>query len=182
MGSLDGEGYVTKHPRHRVCITRPFYIDKYPVTQANWAKLMGGGGNRYEKFAGGDRRCVGHAEACRAVASELGCAFFDAGAVAGPSSVDGVHLDADQHGDADARLAEQRTEVGRGQLQVRGKRPAGSRQREPPGQVLEGQDAAAVEVLADEVAEKAHVETGVGHALGQPGQAGFRAVQYSLPK
>jgi lysophospholipase L1-like esterase len=31
------------------------------------------------------------------VAAELGCAFFDAGKVVATSTVDGVHLDADQH-------------------------------------------------------------------------------------
>jgi lysophospholipase L1-like esterase len=50
------------------------------------------------KFLGGDAKCGGLAEAYRAVAAELGCPFFDAGAVTSASRVDGVHLDADQHG------------------------------------------------------------------------------------
>jgi lysophospholipase L1-like esterase len=49
------------------------------------------------KFAGGDRKSAGLAAAYRAVASELGCGFFDAGAVTPASRVDGIHLDADQH-------------------------------------------------------------------------------------
>jgi lysophospholipase L1-like esterase len=49
------------------------------------------------KFAGGDRKSAGLAEAYRAVASELDCAFFDAAAVTPASRVDGIHLDADQH-------------------------------------------------------------------------------------
>jgi lysophospholipase L1-like esterase len=49
------------------------------------------------KFAGGDRRCAGVADAYREVASALGCPFFDAGSVVQPSGVDGVHLDAAAH-------------------------------------------------------------------------------------
>jgi lysophospholipase L1-like esterase len=49
------------------------------------------------KFAGGDAKCVGLAEAYRETAKELGCDFFDAGSVTPASAVDGVHLDADQH-------------------------------------------------------------------------------------
>jgi len=49
------------------------------------------------KFAGGDRKSAGLADAYRAAASELGCAFFDAGSVTSASRVDGIHLDAEQH-------------------------------------------------------------------------------------
>jgi len=49
------------------------------------------------KFEGGERKCVGLAAAFQAVCAELGCDFFDAGAVITSSNVDGVHLDADQH-------------------------------------------------------------------------------------
>ena len=55
------------------------------------------GGEMAEKFAGGDERSAGVADAFRRVAAELECAFFDAGAVVHVSAVDGVHLDADQH-------------------------------------------------------------------------------------
>ena len=49
------------------------------------------------KFEGGDSKCAGLAPAYAAVASELGCQFFDAASVTPSSSVDGVHLDEDQH-------------------------------------------------------------------------------------
>lgn len=54
------------------------------------------------KFAGAEERGTGLAEALRAAAGELGCAFFDAGTVTEVSAVDGVHLDAEGH----ERLAE----------------------------------------------------------------------------
>ncbi len=49
------------------------------------------------KFEGAELRCVGLAEALRKVALDLGCSYFDANTVARTSSIDGVHLDADQH-------------------------------------------------------------------------------------
>jgi lysophospholipase L1-like esterase len=49
------------------------------------------------KFAGGEAKCAGLAEAYRKVSAELGCRFFDAATVTSSSRVDGVHLDADQH-------------------------------------------------------------------------------------
>ncbi|MCX7628302.1 MAG: SGNH/GDSL hydrolase family protein [Methylophilaceae bacterium] len=49
------------------------------------------------KFLGGEKKCVGLAAAYRQVCEELGCHFFDAGRVVTTSTVDGVHLDADQH-------------------------------------------------------------------------------------
>ena len=49
------------------------------------------------KFAGAEQRSGGLADAYRAVASELGCHFFDAGTVTPASRIDGIHLDADQH-------------------------------------------------------------------------------------
>ena len=49
------------------------------------------------KFEGAPAKCVGLAEAYRAVSAELGCHFFDAATVTASSVVDGVHLDADQH-------------------------------------------------------------------------------------
>ena len=60
------------------------------------------------KFAGGEDKCVGLAEAYREVAASLACAFFDAATVTTSSNVDGVHLDADQHatlGEAMAKAA-----------------------------------------------------------------------------
>src|SRR5436190_6491586 len=49
------------------------------------------------KFAGAGEKSTGLADAYRAVAAELGCAFFAAGSVTPASRVDGIHLDADQH-------------------------------------------------------------------------------------
>jgi lysophospholipase L1-like esterase len=60
------------------------------------------------KFAGAAEKSAGLSDAYRAVAAELGCHFFDAGSVTGASTVDGIHLDADQHltlGSALARFA-----------------------------------------------------------------------------
>ena len=50
------------------------------------------------KFRGADRKCTGMAQAFAAVAERERCAFFDAAAVTTASRIDGVHLDADQHG------------------------------------------------------------------------------------
>jgi len=50
------------------------------------------------KFLGAQAKCVGLAAEFARVAEEEACHFFDAGTVTGSSVVDGVHLDADQHG------------------------------------------------------------------------------------
>lgn len=50
------------------------------------------------KFAGGEHKCIGLADAFRAVCETMDCHFFDAGTVTPASRVDGIHLDADQHG------------------------------------------------------------------------------------
>ncbi|HUP38977.1 MAG TPA: SGNH/GDSL hydrolase family protein [Vicinamibacterales bacterium] len=49
------------------------------------------------KFSGARERSEGLEAAFAAVATEMSCAFFDAGRVIKVSAVDGVHLDADQH-------------------------------------------------------------------------------------
>ena len=49
------------------------------------------------KFEGAAAKCVGLAEAFAGVARDHGCHFFDAATVVRTSSIDGVHLDADQH-------------------------------------------------------------------------------------
>jgi lysophospholipase L1-like esterase len=49
------------------------------------------------KFEGGERKCIGLADAYKQVSAELDCDFFDAGSVVTSSKVDGVHLDLDQH-------------------------------------------------------------------------------------
>jgi lysophospholipase L1-like esterase len=50
------------------------------------------------KFVGGEKKCRGHAAALAEVARLERCRFFDAASVTTASPVDGVHLDADQHG------------------------------------------------------------------------------------
>jgi len=57
------------------------------------------------KFAGAPSRCVGLADAYAEVATELGCPFFDAASVTSTSPIDGVHLDAEQHGRLGRALA-----------------------------------------------------------------------------
>jgi lysophospholipase L1-like esterase len=54
-------------------------------------------GTMAEKFENADVKSKGLAEALAAVATELGCPFFDAGRFVKTSAIDGVHLDADQH-------------------------------------------------------------------------------------
>jgi lysophospholipase L1-like esterase len=49
------------------------------------------------KFAGGEKKCRGLADELEAVARELDCAFLDAAMVTSSSTVDGVHLDKEQH-------------------------------------------------------------------------------------
>lgn len=49
------------------------------------------------KFAGGERKCLGLADAYRQVCADAACHFFDVGTVTRSSAVDGVHLDLDQH-------------------------------------------------------------------------------------
>jgi lysophospholipase L1-like esterase len=50
-----------------------------------------------QKFSGAEKKCVGLADAYRAVATDFDCQFFDAGSVTPASRVDGIHLDLDQH-------------------------------------------------------------------------------------
>jgi formylglycine-generating enzyme required for sulfatase activity len=40
MGADDKEGFEDERPVHRVRITRPFYLGKYPVTQGQWEAVM----------------------------------------------------------------------------------------------------------------------------------------------
>nr|WP_279305873.1 SGNH/GDSL hydrolase family protein [Leptospira perolatii] len=49
------------------------------------------------KFLGGNKKCVGLAEAFRKVSNELDCEYFDSGTVVGSSKMDGVHLDQEDH-------------------------------------------------------------------------------------
>ena len=50
MGSpyLDTEASDNEKPAHRVTITQPFYLGKYPVTQGQWAAVMGSNPNAYK--------------------------------------------------------------------------------------------------------------------------------------
>jgi formylglycine-generating enzyme required for sulfatase activity len=41
MGSLEGEGEDHERPRHKVTISRPFYLGIHPVTQRQYARLLG---------------------------------------------------------------------------------------------------------------------------------------------
>jgi lysophospholipase L1-like esterase len=58
------------------------------------------------KFTGAADKSAGLADAYRGVASDLGCHFFDAGGVTPASTVDGIHLDADQHARLGRALAD----------------------------------------------------------------------------
>jgi lysophospholipase L1-like esterase len=49
------------------------------------------------KFEGAAAKSAGLAAALEATAAELGCHYFDAATVTSASTVDGIHLDADQH-------------------------------------------------------------------------------------
>ena len=51
MGSPDGQGSNDERPRHQVTLA-PFYIGKYPVTQAQWQAVMG---SNPSYFKGEDR-------------------------------------------------------------------------------------------------------------------------------
>jgi formylglycine-generating enzyme required for sulfatase activity len=50
MGSpdSDAEAYADEKPAHRVTISQPFYLGKYPVTQAQWAAVMGDSPSRFK--------------------------------------------------------------------------------------------------------------------------------------
>ena len=54
-------------------------------------------GNMADKFLGADKKCVGLADALIKVCAETNCHFFDAGNIVGSSTIDGVHLDTEQH-------------------------------------------------------------------------------------
>ena len=49
------------------------------------------------KFRDVERKSAGLADACKQVATNLGCHFFDAETATSTSKVDGVHLDSEQH-------------------------------------------------------------------------------------
>src|SRR5688572_26978033 len=49
MGSpdSDAEADAEEKPAHRVTISQPFYLGKYPVTQAQWEAVMGHNPSRF---------------------------------------------------------------------------------------------------------------------------------------
>jgi formylglycine-generating enzyme required for sulfatase activity len=57
MGSLDADAEARgdEKPAHRVTIRQPFYLGKYPVTQAQWVAVMG---NNPSFFKGNSSRPV----------------------------------------------------------------------------------------------------------------------------
>jgi lysophospholipase L1-like esterase len=57
------------------------------------------------KFAGAPEKSAGLARAYAEACAALDCPLFDAGTVTGSSSIDGVHLDADQHAKLGSALA-----------------------------------------------------------------------------
>jgi lysophospholipase L1-like esterase len=57
------------------------------------------------KFAGAEHRAAGLAAAQRQVAHNERCAYFDSGSVISASPIDGIHLDAGQHGKLGHALA-----------------------------------------------------------------------------
>ena len=50
MGSPDSatEAFDNEKPAHRVTISQPFYLGKYPVTQAQWEVVMGNNPSRFK--------------------------------------------------------------------------------------------------------------------------------------
>ncbi|MFL5696909.1 MAG: formylglycine-generating enzyme family protein [Ktedonobacteraceae bacterium] len=44
----DAEAFPDEKPAHRVTITQPFYLGKYPVTQAQWEAVMGNNPSRFK--------------------------------------------------------------------------------------------------------------------------------------
>jgi formylglycine-generating enzyme required for sulfatase activity len=52
------EWFAAGYPLHRVCITRPFYIGKYEVTQAQWRSVTGTNPSRFANRTNSDLRPV----------------------------------------------------------------------------------------------------------------------------
>jgi formylglycine-generating enzyme required for sulfatase activity len=53
MGSPWGEGEANESPQHKVTISRPFYLGIHPVTQGQYAKLMGKNPSYFAATGGG---------------------------------------------------------------------------------------------------------------------------------
>jgi lysophospholipase L1-like esterase len=63
-------------------------------------------GSLAAKFPGAAERSAGLPQAYQQIASDLGCHYFDANTATPASTVDGVHLDAGQHGTLGRALAD----------------------------------------------------------------------------
>jgi len=61
MGSGDGEGDSDEHPRHRVRITRPFYLGVHEVTQRQFEEVMGRNPSRFSASGEGKEQIAGAA-------------------------------------------------------------------------------------------------------------------------
>jgi formylglycine-generating enzyme required for sulfatase activity len=48
MGSPGTEGWADERPQHKVTISRPFWLGKYEVTQAQWEAVMGGNPSHFK--------------------------------------------------------------------------------------------------------------------------------------
>jgi formylglycine-generating enzyme required for sulfatase activity len=55
MGAVpqDKEAPSVEKPQHKVRITKPFYLGKYPVTQEEWQKVMGNNPSRFKELTEG---------------------------------------------------------------------------------------------------------------------------------
>ena len=58
------------------------------------------------KFKGGENKCLGIAQEYKVVADEMDCLYFDSESVTSSSTVDGIHLDKEQHKVLGVALAE----------------------------------------------------------------------------
>jgi lysophospholipase L1-like esterase len=58
------------------------------------------------KFSGGEHKILGLAEEYQLVASELNCHYFDCSSVTSASTVDGIHLDKNQHHSVGGAIAD----------------------------------------------------------------------------
>jgi formylglycine-generating enzyme required for sulfatase activity len=52
MGAAEGESHKAARPQHRVRITQPFYLGIYPVTQAEYQRMMGKNPSRFQGWKG----------------------------------------------------------------------------------------------------------------------------------